>query len=104
MNPIILTYMRRSKTQNIGAVIKNYLQQSGLDRRLKEVEIINSWEELVGTMISRRTKKIELKNGKMIIYLQSSVVKNELMMLRETLKNTLNEKVGEEIIREIILR
>lgn len=104
MNPIILTYMRRSKTQNIGEVIKTYLQQSGLDRRLKEVEIINSWEDLVGTMISRRTKKIELKNGKMIIYLQSSVVKNELMMLRETLKNTLNEKVGEEIIREIILR
>ncbi len=96
--------MRRSKTQNIGEVIKTYLQQSGLDRRLKEVEIINSWEDLVGTMISRRTKKIELKNGKMIIYLQSSVVKNELMMLRETLKNTLNEKVGEEIIREIILR
>ena len=96
--------MRRSKTQQISEVIQAFLSESGLDSRLKEVELINSWEEIVGTMISKRTKKIEIKNGKMIIYLQSSVVKNELMMLRESLRNSLNEKAGEEIIKEIILK
>ena len=55
-------------------------------------------------MISKRTKKIDIKNGKMIIYLKSSVVKNELMMLRESLRKSLNEKAGEEIIKEIILK
>ncbi len=96
--------MRRSKTQKISKVIQAFLSESGLKSRLKEVELINSWEEIVGTMISKRTKKIEIKNGKMIIYLQSSVVKNELMMLRESLRNSLNEKAGEEIIKEIILK
>ena len=96
--------MRRSKTQKISKVIQAFLKESGLESRLKEVELINSWEEIVGTMISRRTKKVEIKNGKMIIYLQSSVVKNELMMLRESLRNSLNEKAGEEIIKEIVLK
>ncbi len=96
--------MRRSKTQGISEVIQAFLKESGLESRLKEVELINSWEEIVGTMISKRTKKIEIKNGKMIIYLKSSVVKNELMMLRESLKNSLNEKAGEEIIKEIVLK
>ena len=96
--------MRRSKTQGIAEVIRAFLKESGLESRLKEVELINSWEEIVGTMISRRTKKIDIKNGKMIIYLKSSVVKNELMMLRESLRNSLNEKAGEEIIKEIILK
>ena len=96
--------MRRSKTQQISKVIQAFLKESGLESRLKEVQLINSWEEIVGTMISKRTKKIEIKNGKMIIYLQSSVVKNELMMLRESLRNSLNEKAGEEIIKEIILK
>lgn len=96
--------MRRRKTQGISEVIQDFLKETGLESRLKEVELINSWEEIVGTMISRRTKKIEIKNGKMTIYLQSSVVKNELMMLRESLRNSLNEKAGEEIINEIILK
>ena len=96
--------MRRSKTQQISKVIHAFLKESGLESRLKEVELINSWEEIVGTMISKRTKKVEIKNGKMIIYLRSSVVKNELMMLRESLRNSLNEKAGEEIIKEIILK
>ncbi len=96
--------MRRSKTHSIGEVIRSYLEDTGLDHKLKEVNLIESWEEIVGKMISNRTEKIEIKNGKMIIYLKSSVVKNELMMLRESLKEALNNKAGEEIIYEIVLK
>ncbi len=96
--------MRRSKTNTIGEVIRSYLQETGIDQKLKEVKLIESWEEIVGKMISNRTKKIEIKNGKMIIYLKSSVVRNELMMLRESLKEALNKKAGEEIIQEIVLK
>lgn len=96
--------MRRSKTQNIGEVIQACLQEMGLDQKLKEVELMNNWEEVVGPMISRKTTRMEIKSGKLILYIQSSVVKNELMMLRETLRNRLNEKAGEEIIKEIVLK
>ena len=96
--------MRRSKTQNISDVIRAFLHESGMDKRLKEQDMIHSWEEIVGTLIARRTQKIEISKGKMTIYLRSSVVKNELMMLREELRLRLNERAGEELIREIILK
>ena len=96
--------MRRSKTHTIGEVIRSYIQETGLELKLKEVELIESWEEIVGKMVSNRTQKIEIKNGKMIIYLKSSVVRNELMMLRESLKEALNKKAGEELITEIVLK
>lgn len=96
--------MRRSKTHTIEEVIRSYLQETGLELKLKEVELIESWEEIVGKMVSNRTQKIEIKNGKMIIYLKSSVVRNELLMLRESLKEALNKKAGEELITEIVLK
>ena len=96
--------MRRSKTQNIGEVIHAYLQETGLSKKIKEVELINEWEEIVGPTISKKTTRIEIKSGTLVLHIQSSVVRNELMMLRETLRNRLNEKAGEEIIREIILK
>ena len=96
--------MRRSKTQNIGEVIQAYIKELGLSQKMKEVELVNAWEEVVGPMISKKTTRIEIKSGKLILHIQSSVVKNELMMLRETLRNTLNERAGEEIIKEIVLK
>lgn len=96
--------MRRSKTQNINEVIRAFLKDAGLDKRLKEKELIHAWPEIVGTMIARRTQKIEINKGRMTITLRSSVVKNELMMLRDELKKRLNEKAGEELITEIILK
>jgi hypothetical protein len=38
------------------------------------------------------------------VHLSSSVARNELMMLREALREKLNEKSGKELIREIVLR
>jgi len=96
--------MRRSKTQNISDVIHSFLREAGLDTRLKEQALIQSWEEVVGVSIAKRTQKITISNGIMTIYLRSSVVKNELMMLLDELKKRLNEKAGEALIQKIILK
>ena len=96
--------MRRSNTQKLQEVIKEYLQQSKIDKKLLEVQLINSWEEIVGKEIARRTDKIYIKNNKLFAHFRSSVVRNELLMHRETIRTRLNEKAGEELIKEIVLK
>ena len=66
--------------------------------------MINSWEEIVGKAISSRTTKIYIKDHILYVHLNSSVVRNELLMLREALKEKLNEKAGTEVIKDIVLR
>jgi predicted nucleic acid-binding Zn ribbon protein len=96
--------MRRSKTQKIGEVIKEYLQESNIDKKLKEIELINSWEKIVGKPVANRTKKITLKEGKLYVYLKSSVVRNELFMMREKLVEEINKRTGEDLVKEIVLK
>lgn len=96
--------MRRRKTQKLGEVIKEYLQEVNIEKKLKEVELINSWEEIVGKPVANRTEKISIKEGKLIVYLKSSVVRNELFMMREKLLEELNKRAGEELIKEIVLK
>ena len=66
--------------------------------------VINSWEEIVGKAISSRTTKIYIKDHILYVHLNSSVVRNELLMLREALREKLNQKAGSEVIKEIVLR
>jgi len=96
--------MRRKKTQRLGEVIKEYLQEANIEKKLKEVELIHSWEEIVGKPVANRTEKISIKKGKLYVYLKSSVVRNELFMMREKLLEELNKRAGEEIIKEIVLK
>ena len=96
--------MRRSKTITLADAIKDYISEMNLGDKLAETSLINSWEEIVGKVISSRTSKIYVKDNVLHVHLTSSVVRNELMMLRESLRNKLNEKAGKDIIKDIILR
>ena len=96
--------MRRSKTITLAEAIKDYITEMNLGDKLSETAVVNSWEETVGKAISSGTSKIYVKDHVLYVHLTSSVVRNELMMLRESLRNKLNEKAGKEIIRDIVLR
>jgi len=96
--------MRRSKTISLAEAVKDYIKEMNLDGKLSEVGVINSWEEIVGKAISSRTSKIYIKDHILYVHLNSSVVRNELLMLREVLKEKLNDKAGSEVIKDIVLR
>ena len=96
--------MRRSKTITLAEAVNDYIKEMNLGGKLSEIAVINSWEEIVGKAISSRTTKIFIKDHILYVHLNSSVVRNELLMLREALKEQLNKKAGSEVIKDIVLR
>jgi predicted nucleic acid-binding Zn ribbon protein len=75
-----------------------------MEGKLNEISLISSWEEIVGKAIASRTSKIFIKDHVLYVNLNSSVVRNELLMLRQELKEKLNQKAGSEVITDIVLK
>jgi predicted nucleic acid-binding Zn ribbon protein len=96
--------IRRSNTQPIKDIIKDYLNENNLDKKLNEQEMIRSWYEITGKMVARATVSVDIRNRKMYIKLSSSVVRNELTMIRDELVKRLNQQFKEPLIDEIILK
>lgn len=96
--------MRRSKTISLAEAMKDYIREMNLEGKLNEVHLINSWEEIVGKVIASRTTKIYIRDQVLHVHLNSSVVRNELLMLRESLRKKLNEAAGSEVIKDIVLK
>ncbi|MFN8210483.1 MAG: DUF721 domain-containing protein [Bacteroidales bacterium] len=96
--------MRRSKTITIAEAMQDFIREMNLGDKLKEVGVVESWESLVGKAIASRTSKVYIKDGILFVHLKSSIVKNELLMIREALREKLNEKAGGEIVKEIVFR
>lgn len=95
--------MRRNKTLTLREVLNDLIDEYRIGPKLREASVINLWSEVTGKAISSRTSKIYIRDGVLHVYLTSSVVKNELMMLREALRQRLNKDAGEEVVREIVL-
>jgi len=95
--------MRRNKTITLGEALSDLIREYRLEKGLKEAEVLNIWESIAGKVITARTKRTYLRDGVLHIYLTSSVVRNELMMLRDSIKNRINSRAGEEVVREIVL-
>ena len=96
--------MERNNTQSIAEAIRAYLKESRLEKPLKERQLVQSWETLLGKSVARATSKIYLSQGRLYVHLNSSVVKNELFMLQDDIIRKLNEAAGEVLVKEIVLR
>jgi hypothetical protein len=95
--------MRRSKTQTLSEVLHDFIDEYRLGPKLREAAVINAWDKITGKAISSRTSSIYIKNGILHVHITSSVVKNELMMLRDPLRERLNSEAGGETVKEIII-
>lgn len=85
-------------------VLKEYKKEMNIDNKLKEVELVSSWEEIAGQAIARRTTRVYIKDKTLVIHLSSPVVRNELLMIKATLIERMNEKAGERLIDSVELR
>jgi predicted nucleic acid-binding Zn ribbon protein len=96
--------MRKSQTQKIGDVIRECLREMQIDRKLKEVGLVAQWESMMGRTVAIRTDRIYVKNRILYVHVTSSVLKNELLMMRQEIINKLNENAGERLIENMVIR
>ncbi|MBN2520598.1 MAG: DUF721 domain-containing protein [Bacteroidales bacterium] len=96
--------MRKSNTEKLGDIINESLKNLNIDTKLKEVKLIKSWEKVVGKTVAKYTSNIYIKEKKLFVNLNSSVVRNELIMIKDAILEVLNKEAGETIIKDIIIR
>ncbi len=95
--------MRRSEIQSLGSAIKDYLKESKFDGKIAEIDAVNLWESIIGKQIARATSSIYIKDGTLHVHLKSSIVRNELFMMRNDIIRVMNQQVGRSVVKAIIL-
>ena len=90
--------------QTIGAAIKDWLRANGLDIKAQEHSVPGYWEEVVGDAVARHAKVERVEHGRVFVSVQSAVWRTEVMLRRAEILARLNERLGADILKEIIVR
>ena len=92
---------RTSNEAPLKDVLERWLKAYGLDGKMKELDVINAWPELMGTAVANRTTEIKIKNKKLMLKLGSSVMRDELLQGQTIIIQRVNEFSGFEIIDDV---
>ena len=96
--------MERKEIQKIDSLLRQFVKSNRLEKGLAEYRLMKSWRDLLGISISKKTKSLYIRDRKLFVSLNSSVVRNELSLMKETLIQRLNEAAGMKVIDDIVLK
>lgn len=92
---------RTSNEAPLKEAIDRFLRAYQLDGKMKEIDVINAWPELMGIAVANRTQSISIKNGILHLKMDSAVMREELLHGKSIIIQRINEKAGFDMIREV---
>lgn len=98
-------FQKKYNDRKISEVLGEFIQGNKRIQIHHELKLIqDAWKSEMGEMINGYTTRFFIKNGRLEITLTSAPLRAELNMSKPKLISLINDKIGSEIVKEIILR
>lgn len=89
---------------SIGDAIQKFLEQSRIKGSIQALQVEDMWEEIMGKTIAKYTEEIRIINDTLFITTHVGPLKQELIFQKEKIKLRVNEALGKNLIKEIIIK
>lgn len=94
---------RKSNEVTLKAAIEALMEHYHLGDRYRFEQIKQRWEEIVGKMIAQRTEKMFVKHKTLYLTVSSSIIAQELQMMKSLIIKRINEEAGKELINNVVI-
>lgn len=95
--------MKRKDAQSLDSVLAEWIRENDLEKPLLEHRVVEHWNEVLGPIVARFSKDIEIKDGMLRVRITNAALRQELFEQRFRLIQKLNDAVGGEAVKDIRL-
>jgi len=95
---------KKGNNLNMGEALKAFIDKNKLQKGIDKVRVKEAWASLMGNGVNNYTTAVELQGDTLFVSLSSSVLREELGHGKSKIIGILNEELGKELIRKIVLR
>lgn len=88
---------------SMGDALKQFLNHSRLKGAVQALQIEDVWENIMGKTIARYTDKINIHGHTLYISTTVAPLKQELQYQKEKIIQRVNESLGEQVIKEVVI-
>jgi ribosome-associated translation inhibitor RaiA len=95
---------RNNEHISISDALKEFVEKNKLEKGLNKVNVADAWVKLMGNGVNNYTASVNLERKTLYVQLTSSVLREELSYGKQKIIDMLNEELGKEIIKKLVLR
>ncbi|WP_291285585.1 DUF721 domain-containing protein [Flavobacterium sp.] len=95
---------RLNNQSTIGAVLQQIIQVNKLQPGMDQIDVKEAWRQLMGNGVNTYTKNVALKGSTLYVELGSAVLREELSHGKSKIVKMINEELGREVVKEVVLR
>ncbi|MCF7826874.1 MAG: DUF721 domain-containing protein [Candidatus Marinimicrobia bacterium] len=90
-----------AKAQVIGNVFTQLFRDLGIEKAIQQNMAVSRWAEIVGERIAQISEAERIENGVLIVKVSSPVWRNELVFMKTSLINSVNEALAKTVVKDI---
>lgn len=95
---------RLSNESSIGDVLKAFIETNKLQAGMDKIDVQQAWKNLMGNGVNNYTKEVVLKGTTLYVALTSAVLREELSYGKQKIIKMINEELGKEVVKDVVLR
>lgn len=95
---------RLSNESTIGDILKEIIETNKLDKGLNQISVADAWKNLMGNGVNNYTRNVLLKGSVLYVELTSAVLREELSYGKEKIIKMINEELGREVVKDVVLK
>ncbi|WP_394758186.1 DUF721 domain-containing protein [Flavobacterium sp.] len=95
---------RISNQSVVGDILNQIIKTNKLESGLNQVSVIDAWKNLMGNGVNNYTRSVALRNSVLYVELTSSVLREELSYGKDKIIKMINEELGKEVVKDVVLR
>lgn len=88
----------------IGDILNEIIKTNKLEPGLNQISVADAWKNLMGNGVNNYTKNVLLKGSTLYVELTSAVLREELSYGKDKIIRMINEELGKEIVKDVVLR
>ncbi len=94
--------IRQSDIQPVRDSIQALLKAYRIQGKVNQVQVVASWEKIMGKAIALKTKELYFKDNKLFVLLSSAPLKHQLVMSKTRVIELINLEVGAGVVEEVV--
>ncbi|MCK0124957.1 DUF721 domain-containing protein [Gelidibacter sp. F2691] len=95
---------RTKDNLSISELLQEFVDTNKLQTGLDKVNVRDAWAQMMGNGVNNYTTAIQLERDTLYVQLSSSVLREELSYGKEKIITMLNESLGKDVIKKLVLR
>lgn len=90
-----------ARAEKIGNVFTQLFNDLGIDKAIQQNMAVSQWSEIVGERIAEISEAERIEKGVLFVKVSSPVWRNELVFMKSSLINSVNEALAKNIVKDI---